>query len=65
VTHEPAYRMCANAPLWEHVQGQGMIRQTAYSDAFSCDDFANGVATADNKNYWSAHPVAWAVQNDL
>ena len=22
VTEKPAYRMCHNAPLWEHVQGQ-------------------------------------------
>jgi hypothetical protein len=29
VTNQPAFRMCHNGPLWEHVQGQGMIRQVA------------------------------------
>lgn len=52
VTGGDANRMCHNAPLWQLVQGQGLARLAAYSDAVSCDDAANGVATGTDYNYW-------------
>ena len=46
-----ANRMCHNAPLWQLVQGQGLARLAAYSDAVSCDDAGNGVATGQDYNW--------------
>jgi hypothetical protein len=51
VTGGDANRMCHNAPLWQLVQSQGLARLAAYSDAVSCDDAGNGVATGQDYNY--------------
>ena len=39
VTEKPAYRMCHNAPLWEHVQGQVPPFSAATSSHLCLTDF--------------------------